>query len=79
MIQESQEDPREWTSFTASFTTRKGGHYFVALIARRELKSFCRLYIFQVNTFISSAFKASNRDLKHLTAHDLVAKSCLPA
>lgn len=31
MIQENREDPGESASFMTSFTTRKGGHNFVAL------------------------------------------------
>lgn len=53
MIQGSWEDPRRWTSLAASFKTRKGGHYFVATIAHRNLEErFFRSAIFKKTTII---------------------------
>lgn len=43
------------------------------------MESFVDVSIFQVNTFISSAFKTTVIDLKHMTAHGMVTKLWQPA
>lgn len=82
MIQERREDLRQRTSYSP-FYYKKRRSLFCCLDCAQEagveVESFVDVSIFQVNTFISSAFKTTVIDLKHMTAHGMVTKLWQPA